>query len=447
MCGPTVYNFAHIGNARPPVVFDVLARLLRARYARVRYASNITDIDDRINAAAKANGEDISQLAERFATAYREDIEALGVLPPNLEPRATHHIEQIIAMISQLIERQCAYESSGHVLFHVSSNPQYGELSRRTLEQMIDGARVEIAPYKRDPKDFVLWKPSSDDLPGWESPWGRGRPGWHIECSAMIRAHLGNTIDIHGGGNDLVFPHHENELAQGSCVDGSEYVRYWVHNGMLTIADSKMSKSVGNIITIRELLADHDGETLRYALLSGHYRQSLIWDERLIRQAKKSLDSLYGAVRHVDPEFKGTCRDYASWKIGRFPPSVAKPLADDLNTPRALAGLHEIAGSVFQSSDCREQERLRESLLSGCWLLGILSRPASEYFQSGSVLSNDKIEQLISIRQQHRINKDFAKADEVRQYLLEQGIILEDSAVGTSWKSARDGKEKSTTPP
>ena len=441
VCGPTVYNFAHIGNARPPVVFDVLARLLRARYTNVRYASNITDIDDRINAAAKTSGEDISQIAERFATVYRQDIAALGVLPPDIEPRATHHIKQIINLICRLIKNQSAYESRGHVLFHVGSDPRYGQLSKRTLEEMIDGARVEIAPYKRDAKDFVLWKPSSDDLPGWESPWGRGRPGWHIECSAMIRAHLGNTIDIHGGGTDLLFPHHENELAQGTCVDGSEYVRYWVHNGMLTIADFKMSKSIGNVVTIRELLSEHHGEALRYALLSGHYRQSLIWDRRLIEQAEKSLDSLYGAVRQVDPNFEGTSRDYGSLRIDDFPPEVVGPLADDLNTPRAMAALHDLSGKIFQSSSRREQEQFRERLLSGCWLLGILERPTREYFQAGSELTGSQIEQLIASRELHRKNREFDEADAIRQSLLDLGIVLEDSPSGTTWKSVRGSRD------
>jgi cysteinyl-tRNA synthetase len=286
VCGPTAYARVHIGNGLPAVVFDVLYRLLRVLYPRVDYARNFTDIDDKINAAAAAIEEPIAALATRFTAAYVEDFAALGVLAPTIEPRATDHIDEIVAMIERLIERGHAYENAGHVLFNVPSDPQYGTLSRRSLEDMLDGARVEVAPYKQDPKDFVLWKPSTPELPGWDSPWGRGRPGWHIECSAMIRKHLGETIDIHGGGSDLTFPHHENEAAQSRCAnDADEYVRFWLHNGMLTLGDEKMSKSVGNIVTIRELLERYPGEVLRYALLSGKYRQQLAFSDALLEQA------------------------------------------------------------------------------------------------------------------------------------------------------------------
>ena len=437
VCGPTVYSRAHIGNARPPVVFDVLARVLRTAFSKVRYAANITDIDDKINAAARANGEDIADYAERFAAIYREDISALNVLPPDIEPRATHHIEPILAMITQLVSSDRAYEADGHVLFDVASDPSYGLLSNRTLDEMIDGARVEIAPYKRDPKDFVLWKPSDLDLPGWESPWGRGRPGWHIECSAMIREHFGSTIDIHGGGSDLLFPHHENELAQGRGIDGADYVRYWVHNGMLTVEKDKMSKSVGNVSAIRDLLADHDGETLRYALLSGHHRQSLHWDLRLIHQARRSLDSLYGAVRHAQPDFSGSSLAFADRQWAEFPETVRRHLEDDLHTPRALATMHEIAGKIRRCDDKDQQRGLRDRLLAAGWLLGILQRSPEEYFQSGAKLSPEEIERLLECRDQHRQDREFHEADEIRTYLEHRGVQLEDSRSGTIWKRVR----------
>ena len=301
VCGPTVYDLVHIGNGRPAVVFDVVYRFLRVLYPAVEYVRNVTDIEDKINKAAMDNGEDIATLADRFTAAYQQDVVGLGVLIPDKEPRATEHIGEITNMIQRLVDGGHAYEAEGHVLFHVPSDPAYGSLSHRTLEDMIDGARVEVAPYKRDPKDFVLWKPSSADHPGWDSPWGRGRPGWHIECSAMIEKHLGMVIDIHGGGSDLTFPHHENEAAQSRCAHGSpDYVRYWLHNGMLTMGQEKMSKSLGNIVTLRLVLATHGGEVARYALLSAQYRSQLAWSEDLLRQSRRSLDSLYGALLEVE---------------------------------------------------------------------------------------------------------------------------------------------------
>ncbi|MEX0606588.1 MAG: cysteine--tRNA ligase, partial [Halofilum sp. (in: g-proteobacteria)] len=291
VCGPTVYNLVHIGNARPVVVFDVLFRLLRTLYPNVVYARNITDVDDKINAAAKEGNEPIGALAARYAQAFHEDVAALGTLPPTVEPRATEHIEPMIRMIESLIASSHAYEAEGHVLFHVQSMDDYGQLSGRQREDMIAGARVEIAPYKRDPADFVLWKPSSDDLPGWESPWGRGRPGWHLECSVMAESHLGETIDIHGGGQDLIFPHHENEIAQSRCAHGgADLARYWLHNGYITIEGEKMSKSEGNFFTLRDLLAKYPGEVIRFALLAGHYRQPLDWSREGIEQARAAVD-------------------------------------------------------------------------------------------------------------------------------------------------------------
>ncbi|NIP15753.1 MAG: cysteine--tRNA ligase [Pseudomonadales bacterium] len=434
VCGPTVYGLVHIGNGRPAVVFDVLYRLLRAAYPEVVYARNITDIDDKINAAARDNDEPIQALADRFSGAYQEDVAALGVLEPSVEPRATHHVAEIIAMIETLIAKGNAYVAQGHVLFHVPSDPDYGSLSHRTLEDMLDGARVEVAPYKQDPKDFVLWKPSTMDLPGWDSPWGRGRPGWHIECSAMIRKHLGRTIDIHGGGSDLTFPHHENESAQSRCAnDHAEYVRYWLHNGMLTMGQEKMSKSVGNIVTIRDLLKQFPGEVLRYALLSGQYRSQLAWSEDLLDQAGSSLDRLYQALRDAGVEDE-TSADYRDLPVDDYPAEVVAALADDLNTPQALAAMHQLASAIHRASDSAEQEGLARRLLAGGWLLGILSETAREHFTAGQDVDPDEIERLIEERNAARTGKDFARADEIRDQLTALGIELEDTRDGTRWK-------------
>ena len=436
VCGPTVYDRVHIGNGRPAVVFDVLVRVLRLYYKNVRYVRNITDIDDKINTAARAATEPIAEFTDRLAAAYQKDVAALGVLEPTVEPRATGHIPEIIDMIKLLVERGHAYEAEGHVLFDVQSDPGYGSLSRRSLTDMLDGARVEVAPYKRDPKDFVLWKPSTDDLPGWGSPWGRGRPGWHIECSAMIHKHLGPTIDIHGGGNDLTFPHHENELAQGRCAgDHADYVRYWMHNGMLTMGSEKMSKSIGNIVTIHELLKTHDGEVLRYALLSGQYRQSLVWEERLLEQARSSLDTLYQALRTATANSLNTARFYANSPASEFPDAVLEALADDLNTPVALAALHALAGKIHGADSETEKSNLREQLLAGGWLMGILSTPVEQYFQTDAALDNTSIQALIDERQAARTAKDFARADQIRDQLMASGIELEDTVEGTRWRT------------
>jgi len=436
VCGPTVYNLVHIGNGRPAVVFDVLYRLLRRLYPDVAYVQNITDIDDKINAAAQANGEPIQALADRFARAYREDIEALGVLPPTKEPRATEHITEIIDMIQALIDGGHAYEAEGHVLFNVPSDPAYGSLSHRSLEDMLDGARVDVAPYKKDPKDFVLWKPSSADLPGWESPWGRGRPGWHIECSAMIRKHLGRSIDIHGGGADLTFPHHENEAAQSRCANHDpDYVRYWLHNGMLTMGQEKMSKSLGNVVTIHELRQRYPGEVLRYALLSGQYRSQLSWSEELLQQASSSLDRLYQALLDTGADSEETCRKYAESPLEDYPPGVLAALGDDLNTPEALAAMHQLAGDIYRTDDLRTRQALRQSLLAGGWLLGILIEPAANHFQSGGTVDPEEIQNLIEERNAARRAKNFARADEIRDALAARGIELEDTREGTRWKA------------
>lgn len=440
VCGPTVYNFMHIGNARPAVVFDVLTRLLRTRYPQVTYVSNITDIDDKINAAAAENGEDITILAERYALAYEEDIEALGVRAPDVVPKATHHIAEIVDMIEILIGKGHAYANESHVLFHVPSDPEYGSLAKRSLEDMIDGARVEVAGYKKDPKDFVLWKPSTADQPGWESPWGRGRPGWHIECSAMVKKHLGDTIDIHGGGSDLTFPHHENEAAQSRCAnDHRTYVRYWLHNGMLNLGTEKMSKSLGNVLTIRALLEKHSSEVLRYALLSGQYRSSLTWSDELLAQARASLDGLYQSLRAASSEQSITSADFQDMDISEYPKVVVDALSDDLNTPRALAGMHELANQLRRASDSEARNAAVQQLLAGGSLLGLLIQTPDAYFTQGqpggpSSITTDAIEALIEQRKAARASGDYAGADRIRDDLLASGIELEDSREGTRWR-------------
>ncbi|NCF45912.1 MAG: cysteine--tRNA ligase [Proteobacteria bacterium] len=440
VCGPTVYSYVHIGNGRPAVIFDVLTRLLRTRYPQVSYVSNITDIDDKINAAAAANGEEIATLAERYAQAYRQDVSALGVLAPDVVPKATHHIAEIIDMIETLIAKGHAYASADHVLFHVPSDGAYGTLAKRTLEDMIDGARVEVAGYKKDPKDFVLWKPSSDEQPGWHSPWGRGRPGWHIECSAMVKKHLGDSIDIHGGGSDLTFPHHENEAAQSRCAnDDPSYVRYWLHNGMLHLGTEKMSKSLGNVLTIRALLESHSSEVLRYALLSGQYRSSLTWSDELLAQARASLDSLYQSLRDATAETSQTSADMQGLKQADYPDTVVAALCDDLNTPRALAAMHELATQLRRATNGEEKTAALQQLLAGGWLLGLLHQNAEDYFTQGqpgdaATLSADEIEALIARRKAARADGDYAGADRIRDELLTAGIELEDSREGTRWR-------------
>src|SRR5579859_2697838 len=343
LCGPTVYNYVHIGNARGPVVFDVLAKLLRRHYPNVVYARNITDVDDKINAAAQELGVGIENITTRYAQAYREDMAKLGIAPPDVEPHATAHIPQIITMIERLIASGHAYAAEGHVLFEVESFAAYGALSGRDPEELLAGARVEVAPYKKNPGDFVLWKPSTPELPGWDSPWGRGRPGWHIECSAMSEAHLGETIDIHAGGVDLQFPHHENEIAQSTCAHGGKtFARFWLHNGMLTFEGRKMSKSLGNVLHVHELLKEHPPEALRLMLLRGHYRQPLDWSDATIAQSVSTLDGWYRVLRDlVEVEV-----DTANLPV---PDAVEAALCDDLNTPQALAELSQLADAARQA--------------------------------------------------------------------------------------------------
>ncbi|SDQ24044.1 cysteine--tRNA ligase [Pseudoxanthomonas sp. CF125] len=426
LCGPTVYNYVHIGNARGPVVFGVLAALLRRRFGGLRYARNITDIDDKINAAAKELGVPISTITDKYAAAYREDMAGLGVVPQDLQPEATAHVPHIIAMIERLIEAGHAYAAEGHVLFAVATFPDYGKLSRRDPEEMLAGARVEVAPYKHDPGDFVLWKPSSDDLPGWESPWGRGRPGWHIECSAMIEAIFGETIDIHAGGVDLQFPHHENEIAQSECAHGGRiFARFWVHNGMLNFGGAKMSKSVGNVERVHELLKQHPPEALRYALLSAHYRQPLEWSDSLIEQSVRTLDRLYGTLRDLAD---------VQAEVG-IPAVVEAALDDDLNTPQALAELSRIAGEARKAVTSEDKALLKSELLGAGLALGLLQQQAADWFGRGASGDDDaRIQSLIDERNAAKSNRDFARSDAIRDQLAAEGVLLEDTAQGVRWK-------------
>ena len=432
VCGPTVYDFAHIGNARPIVVFDVLYRVLKRLYPSVTYVRNITDVDDKINEASRQSGEPIETITARTTKAFHEDIAALGALPPDVEPRATAHIAQMIALIATLIEAGNAYEADGHVLFHVPSSPRYGALSGRNRDEMIAGARVEVAPYKRDPADFVLWKPSDDSLPGWESPWGRGRPGWHIECSAMSRAYLGETLDIHGGGIDLVFPHHENEIAQSECAcPGVPFARHWVHNGWLTVEGEKMSKSLGNFITIRDALAETPGEVIRLVLLSTHYRHPMDWSADGLRQARANLDRLYTALRNA-----GTATDGVEDAVD---PEVEAALCDDLNTPKALAALHRLAGDLNRAGDEATRAQTRAALRGSGALLGLLQADPEAWFRGRGQedgMSDADIEALIAARAAARAQRDFAEADRIREAMAAEGITLEDTAEGTLWRRA-----------
>jgi cysteinyl-tRNA synthetase len=425
LCGPTVYNYVHIGNARGPVVFDVLARLLRRHFAQVVYARNITDVEDKINAAALAEGVPISTITERYARAYHEDMAGLGIAPPDVEPYATAHIGAIIAMNESLITRGHAYAAQGHVLFDVGSYPAYGQLSGRDTEEMIAGARVEVAPYKKNPTDFVLWKPSTPELAGWDSPWGRGRPGWHIECSAMCAAQLGETIDIHAGGVDLLFPHHENEIAQSSCAHGGKtFARWWMHNGMLTFGGRKMSKSLGNVLLVHELLKLHPPEALRLRLLSGHYRQPLDWSDSAIQQAVSTLDGWYRVLRDLaDVELPA----------GELPvpERVEAALCDDLNTPQALAELSTLADAARQSGTAEA----KAALLGGGALLGLLQQDAETWFKHGGGQDVDatQVEALLAERRNARATRDFKRADAIRDELAAMNIVIEDGAQGTRW--------------
>ena len=423
-CGPTVYNYAHIGNARPAVIFDLLHRVLARRFAKVVYARNITDVDDKINQTAASEGVPIEVISRRYAEAYHADMAQLGVARPTIEPRATDHIPQILDMIERLVERGHAYAAEGHVLFDVDTFSEYGKLSGRDRREMIAGARVEVAPYKRNPGDFVLWKPSSGDLPGWDSPWGRGRPGWHIECSAMSAAHLGEIIDIHAGGQDLVFPHHENEIAQSRCAHGTEtFARYWMHNGFVTVEKRKMSKSLGNTLVVHELLKEWPGEVLRYVLLSAHYRQPLDWSEKALEQAQTTLDRLYGVLR-----------DHDEGQTAEPDPGLIDALEDDLNTPTALAALNQVA-RLAAGGDAEAAACLRAS----ADLLGLLQQPVDAWFEQRRAetdIDPEEIQAIIEARNSARAERDFARADRLRNDLAERGIVLKDGPEGTTWETA-----------
>lgn len=429
LCGPTVYNYAHIGNARPAVVFDLLARLLRRSY-KLTFARNITDVDDKINQASIDTGKPIGEITARFIKAYNDDMGALGVHLPDIEPRATQHIAEMIEIIETLLEKGFAYEADGHVLFDVTANSDYGALSKRDLREMIAGARVEVAPYKRSPQDFVLWKPSTPELPGWDSPWGRGRPGWHIECSAMAKKHLGITVDIHAGGQDLVFPHHENELAQSTCAhDGAPFARYWVHNGFLSLDSTKMSKSLGNVLLVHDMLKTLPGELIRLALLGAHYRQPLDWSDAALEGARNMLDRLYGAVRGI--EVSAAERHSAA-----VPATVVAALEDDINSPKALAEMFALARQLNKTTDENERHSLAAGLLAGGDLLGIMQIDADDWFSGAgsSDLSNDEIDAMLIQRNAARADRDFASADKIRDQLAAQGITIEDGPSGARWR-------------
>ena len=425
ICGPTVYSYPHIGNARGPVIFDILAGLLKREYELI-YVRNITDLDDKIYEAAKSEQSDVSEITERYTKIYHQDISALGVKDPDIEPRATDHIKEMIEMIEGLLAKGYAYENEGHVLFSVDSYSDYGSLSNRQHEDQIAGARVAIAAYKKNPRDFVLWKPSTPDLPGWESPWGVGRPGWHLECSTMAKKYLGETLDIHGGGSDLIFPHHENECAQSICSHkGEPFANFWVHHGMIDFNDTKMSKSEGNLLLIKDLLEDIPGEVVRMALISAHYRKPINWSNDLIKDSKKKLDRLYGAIRKIDI-FHNT------------EPSneVLLALADDLNTPKALSALFNIVKLINNSEDPVERDKYASTLMASASLLGLMTMSADEWFKTtpNGVLTREEIEHLITQRERARKSKNFSESDRIRNDLLQKGVVIEDGPDGTEWR-------------
>ena len=425
-CGPTVYNFAHIGNARMAVVFDTLVRTLRTVYPKVTYVSNITDIDDKIIEAAIEQKVEISAITEKYTQIYNEDMAKLNVLAPDIQPKATEYISEMIELVEELISKDFAYEKEGHVLFHVPSYNNYGKLSKRNRDEQIAGSRVEVAPFKKDPADFILWKPSIDNQPGWESPWGFGRPGWHTECSAMSKKTLGLPFDIHGGGRDLIFPHHENEIAQSCCSSANideptSYAKYWMHNGFVTIEGEKMSKSLGNIILVRELTNSYHGEVIRLALLSSHYRQGLDWNDKVIHQANKLINKLY--------EIKDDLSEVAVSNSTTADLDVISTLMDDLNTPGLIAELNKIIKEYNSSEE--EREITKEKLILIGSVLGILQ---DESFNNISDKLRKEVEELILLRDKAKGNKDYDAADKIREELLNLGIEIKDTSNGTDWK-------------
>lgn len=438
VCGPTVYDYAHIGNARPPVVFDVLVRLLRRTYGadKVLYARNVTDVDDKINAKAAREGVAIGEITARYEAAYLADMGLLNVSPPDIAPHVTDYIEAITKQIQAIIDAGCAYAAEGHVLFDVSSYPSYGALSGRNLDDMIAGARVEVAPYKKNPHDFVLWKPSKADEPSWASPWGEGRPGWHIECSAMIEQTLGLPIDIHGGGIDLVFPHHENEIAQGVCAHGhahgdqahDEYARYWMHNGFLTVDAEKMSKSIGNVLLLHDLVQAMPGEVVRWALLSAHYRQPLDWNQTLLEQSRKNLDRLYGALHRA-----------ASVEAAEVEPPVEflKSIEDDLNTPGAMATLFALSSEIERGMTAGDEGAVataKSQLIAAASILGVLQADPAEWFSGVDEGLKAEVEGLLEQRAAARTAKNWAEADRIRDRLNELNVVVMDGPQGPTWR-------------
>lgn len=428
VCGPTVYNLVHIGNARPAVIFDVLKRLLDSLYPEVTYARNITDIDDKIMKAAAETGRSIASITTEYSDAYTKDMSALNVQAPTLAPKATDHIDPMLSMIQKLVDEGHAYLAEGHVLFDVRSMEDYGKLSNRSLEDMLDGARVEVATYKKYAGDFVLWKPSSENEPGWDSPWGRGRPGWHLECSAMISEHLGECIDIHGGGRDLVFPHHENERAQSQCAHGGkEFVKYWMHNGYINIDGEKMSKSLGNFRTVRGLLESYHGEVIRFALLSAHYRSELDFSVSLLDQSKASLDGIYTALRQST--------HLAAADVDIKDGAAYKALLDDLNTALAISECHALAKELNKEGEQAKPES-RATLLAIGELLGLFQCEPETWFKGEAQDQDAEIDALVQERVQAKLDKSWARADEIRNELQALGIVLEDSKDGTTWRRA-----------
>ncbi len=453
VCGPTVYDYAHIGNARPPVVFDVLVRLLRRTYGadHVIYARNVTDVDDKINQKAAREGVPIGEVTARYEAAYLADMGLLNVSPPDIAPHVTDYIPAIVDQIQAIVDAGCAYAAEGHVLFDVSSYKAYGALSGRNLDDMIAGARVEVAPYKKNPHDFVLWKPSKADEPSWPSPWGEGRPGWHIECSAMIEKTLGLPIDIHGGGIDLVFPHHENEIAQGVCAHGhahgdqahDEYARYWMHNGFLTVDAEKMSKSIGNVLLLHDLIQAMPGEVVRWALLSAHYRQPLDWNQGLLEQSRKNLDRLYGVLRDADAalaDFDEATLDEAERELAENAlDPVLDALEDDLNTPGAIAQLFGLGNALREllndtEADINDVAMARWSLKEAAGLLGVLSLTPDAWFEGGDPALKAEVEALLDQRAKARAAKDWPEADRIRDRLNTLNVVVMDGPDGATWR-------------
>ena len=453
VCGPTVYDYAHIGNARPPVVFDVLVRLLRRTYGadKVIYARNVTDVDDKINAKAAKEGVPIGEITARYEAAYLADMGLLNVSPPDLAPHVTDHIPAIVAQIQAIVDAGCAYAAEGHVLFDVSAYPAYGALSGRNLDDMIAGARVEVAPYKKNPHDFVLWKPSKPGEPSWPSPWGEGRPGWHIECSAMIEKELGLPIDIHGGGIDLVFPHHENEIAQGVCAHGhahgehahDEYARYWMHNGFLTVDAEKMSKSIGNVLLLHDLVQAVPGEVVRWALLSAHYRQPLDWNADLLERSRKNLDRLYGVLRDADArlgDFDLSALEEAEMELAeQAMDPVLDALEDDLNTPGAIAELFALGNALRDAlsdaeADVNDIVMARWTLQQAAGLLGVLTLTPDQWFTGGDGDLKAEVEALLEQRAAARAEKNWPEADRIRDRLNELNIVVMDGPDGATWR-------------